>query len=85
MPTLILVGALDDVTPSADCERLAQRQAGEGADVRLVVYPGARHGFDNPGFTGGARLFGMWLKYDRDAAERSSAALRNFLAKTLAP
>jgi dienelactone hydrolase len=85
MPTLILIGALDDVTPSADCERLAKRQPGEGSDVRLVVYPGARHGFDNPGFAGGARLFGMWLKYDRDAAERASAALRNFLAKTLAP
>jgi dienelactone hydrolase len=84
IPTLILIGALDDVTPSADCERLARKQPGDRSDIRLVVYPGAYHGFDNPAFAAGARLFGMRLKYDRDAAERSSAALRDFLAKRLA-
>ncbi len=84
MPTLILVGASDDVTPAADCQRLANAQPGDGADVKLVVYPGASHGFDNPGFAGGKRLLGMELKYDRDAAQASGVALRDFLATRLA-
>ena len=82
IPTLILVGAMDDVTPAVDCARLAARQP--GTTVKLVVYPRARHGFDNPEFAGGARLFDMWLVYDRDAAERSRAELRAFLAARLA-
>lgn len=81
-PTLILVGGLDEVTPAADCERLAQAQP--GADVSLVVYAKAAHGFDNPEFAGGKRVLGMELKYDRDAAEQSRLALRDFLATRLA-
>jgi len=82
IPTLILVGAMDDVTPAADCERLAGRQP--GSTVKLVVYPRARHGFDNPEFGDGARLLGMWLAYDREAAQRSRAELRDFLAARVA-
>jgi len=80
IPTLVLVGGADSVTPAADCERLAKRQSG----VKLFVYPGAEHGFDNPEFTDGTRWLGMHLKYDRDAAERSRAELRDFLAAKLA-
>lgn len=82
IPTLILIGALDDVTPAADCERLAKAQSGAG--VKLVVYPAARHGFDNPEFADGLRVSGMLLRYDRDAAERSWAEVRDFLAGKLA-
>jgi len=85
IPTLILVGELDDVTPAADCERLAKAQPGDGADVKLVVYPGAYHLFDDPGFAGGKRLLGMRLQYDRDAARESRVALHDFLATRLAP
>jgi len=84
IPTLILIGQSDDVTPAADCERLARNQAGDRSDFKLVVYPGAYHGFDNPGLAAGARLFGMWLKYDADAAERSRSETRDFLAAKLA-
>ena len=57
IPTLILVGAKDEVTPAADCDELARRQtAGPG---KLVVYPGAAHGFDIPEFGDGTRVMGM--------------------------
>jgi dienelactone hydrolase len=82
IPTLILVGAKDDVTPAADCQRLAARQP--GSVVELVVYPGARHGFDNPEFGGGTQVLGMTLAYDRRAAEKSRAQLRDFLSRRLA-
>jgi dienelactone hydrolase len=83
IPTLILIGGSDAVTPAADCERLAKRQPGDRS-VKLVVYPGADHEFDNLEFVGGKSLFGMWLKYDSDAAKRSRAELRDFLAAKLA-
>jgi len=84
IPTLILVGGADVVTPSADCERLASAQPDGRSRVKLVVYPGAEHGFDESEFSGGKHLLGMELKYDRDAAGRSRAELRDFLAAKLA-
>lgn len=83
-PTLILVGGSDEVTPAADCERLAEAQAGALSNVSLAVYANAAHGFDMPEFEGGKRVLGMWLQYDRDAAARSRTALRDFLAAKLA-
>ena len=44
-PLVILSGELDDWTPAAPCERLAR--AATGAPVRIKVYPGAHHSFDN--------------------------------------
>lgn len=81
IPTLILIGAADGVTPAADCERLAQRQPG---DAKLVVYPHAGHCFDDPAFGGGKNVMGMTLKYDPDAAKRSRRDLDAFLAEKLA-
>jgi dienelactone hydrolase len=81
MPTLIIVGANDEVTPAADCERLAKGQA--PGIVKLVVYPGAAHAFDLPEFGAGRQVMGMSLAYDRNAAQRSWAELRGFLAARL--
>jgi dienelactone hydrolase len=82
LPTLILIGAADTVTPASGCERLARNQSAQ--DVKLVVYPGAGHVFDDPEFAGGTRLLGMWLQFDQKAAEQSKSALRDFLAAKLA-
>ena len=82
IPTLILVGAADGVTPAADCERLAKSNPGK---VRLVVYPDAAHCFDDPAFAGGKSVMGMILKYDAEAAKRSRRDLGGFLAETRPP
>jgi dienelactone hydrolase len=84
IPTLILIGASDEVTPVADCERFKKAQPDGGANLKLIVYPGAAHLFDDPAFAGGKRLFGMWMQYDRSAAEQAKAELRDFLAAKLA-
>ena len=84
IPTAILIGALDEVTPAADCERLAKAQPAGGSDLKLIVYPGAAHLFDDPSFDEAKSLLGMRLKYDRAAAERSRSDLREFLAGKLA-
>jgi dienelactone hydrolase len=81
IPTLILVGAKDEVTPAADCAELAKRQ--QPGMVKFVAYPGAAHGFDLAEFGGGAKVMGMWLAYDRNTAQRSWKELRAFLAARL--
>ena len=81
LPTLILVGAADTVTPAADCERFAKTQS--GADLKLVVYPGAGHVFDDPQFAGGKQLLGMHMEYNAAAAAAAEVALRDFLAARL--
>jgi dienelactone hydrolase len=81
IPTLIMIGAKDDVTPASDCARLAAAQP-DGA-VKLVVYPGARHGFDLPEFSRGTQVLGMTIAYDRPAAEKSRVELRDFLGSRL--
>lgn len=82
IPTLILVGELDNVTPAMDCRRLAQSQP--AGRVKLVIYPGAHHLFDDPSVTDGRQLLGMWLQYNRSAAQQSKTQLHDFLAATLA-
>jgi dienelactone hydrolase len=81
IPTLILVGAKDEVTPARDCAELAKRQ--QPGIAKFVVYPGAAHGFDLPEFAPGTKVLGMPLAYDREAASRSWTELRGFLAAHL--
>jgi dienelactone hydrolase len=81
IPTLILVGAKDEVTPARDCAELAKRQ--QPGMVKFVVYAGAAHAFDLPEFAAGTKVMGMPLAYDRNAASRSWTELRGFLAARL--
>lgn len=84
IPTLVLIGELDDWSPIKPCEWWMQRRNGRGAPVKLVVYPEAFHGFDNPGIRNGMDFtFGHWLKYDPEAAALSEGEMRDFLANRL--
>jgi dienelactone hydrolase len=82
IPTLILVGELDDWAPAGDCRDVMVRRSGEGASLRLVVYPGAYHAFNATILRDKPRtLFGHHLEYneaaDRAAAAETSGALRH--------
>ena len=79
IPALILIGGADDWSSASECEGWMQRRAGKGAPVKLVVYPGASHDFDNPGLAEGRKMFGHWMKYDADAAQRSVDEMHDFL------
>ena len=46
-PMLMLLGGADEMTEPGPCERLAAWLAERGVPVRVVVYPGAHHGFDH--------------------------------------
>jgi dienelactone hydrolase len=79
VPTVILIGELDDWTPARDCRNAMARRTGDGAPVKLVVYPGAYHGFnfarDKP-----ATVYGHHIEYNEAATAaawaETTAALR---------
>ena len=48
VPTLILIGAADDVTSSQDCEHMVAGAKGRSARIAITVYPGAFHDYDHP-------------------------------------
>ena len=48
IPTLILIGAADDVVSSQDCEHMVAGARGRSARITIMVYPGALHDFDDP-------------------------------------
>jgi dienelactone hydrolase len=51
VPTLILIGAADDVSSPQECERMVAGAKGRSARITIVVYPGALHDFDHPNRT----------------------------------
>ena len=83
VPTLILIGELDDWSPASDCRSTNARRRG-GSPVKLIVYPGAHHVFDAPSLQVGRKYFGHWLEYNAAAAEQASEEVKRFLAEQLA-
>jgi dienelactone hydrolase len=80
IPTLILIGELDDWSPAAECRATTARRTG-GSPVKLIVYPGTYHAFDAP--RPGRRYFGHGLEYNVAAAEAATEETRWFLAEQL--
>jgi dienelactone hydrolase len=46
VPTLLLIGAEDDVSSPAACRQMVEGARGRSALAHVVVYPGASHDFD---------------------------------------
>jgi dienelactone hydrolase len=55
-PVRLHIGALDDWTPARTCEDLGALARSMGYDFQVIVYPGARHGFDAVGLRPEIRL-----------------------------
>ena len=69
-PTLILIGALDEWTPSRNCREMVATQSGAGMPVELFVYPNAYHAFNFPRDRP-VNYFGHRIEYN-EAAERAA-------------
>jgi dienelactone hydrolase len=91
VPTLIMVGELDDWAPAQECRDMVQgrdswgisRQKGLGVPVKLIVYPDAYHAFDVPSLKEPVIYLGHHLEYNQSAAGQSAEALHQFLRATL--
>jgi dienelactone hydrolase len=84
VPTLILIGEVDDWSSAEACRRMMARRTGSGSTVRLIVYPSAYHSFDVPSLQPGKRLFGHWLEYNPAAAESAVKEVQHFLMEKFA-
>jgi dienelactone hydrolase len=91
VPTLILIGGRDDWASADACRKMADgeddagisRQKGQGAPVRLIVYPEAYFGFDLPILKAPTQYRRHHLEFNQAAADQSSDALREFLHSTI--
>lgn len=84
LPTLVLIGELDDWSPAVECERLAKRLDRSGAPLTLAVLPEAQHSFDSTSASGdGIRHLGHLLRYNAAAARRAEILMRGFLETKL--
>jgi dienelactone hydrolase len=91
IPTLILIGELDDWTTPDACRKLADgtddqgmsRARGEGAAVKLIVYPNTYAGFDLSDLKTPILYSGHRLQFNKTATEQSSESLREFLNSML--
>ncbi|HKU05256.1 MAG TPA: dienelactone hydrolase family protein [Bradyrhizobium sp.] len=83
IPTLILIGALDDWTPAADCSDKVAGWGNDGPPVELVIYPGTYHGFYYEYLQPGRKMFDHWLEYNGEAADDADRRLHRFLDRHL--
>jgi len=91
VPTLILVGELDDWSTARECRNLVEgrddygisRDVAQGVPIKLIVLPGAYHSFDSPNLTTPANFLGHHLEFSQAATDQSVAALREFLNVTM--
>ena len=91
VPSLILIGELDDWALASDCRNLVEgrrdwgisRQKDKGMPIKLTVLPGAYHAFDAPQLTTPLKLRGHHLEFNQAATDQSIAGLREFLDATI--
>jgi dienelactone hydrolase len=91
VPTLILIGERDDGGTADACRKMVageddsgiSRRKGEGASVRLIVYPDADFVFDFPALKTPTEYFGRHVGYNKSAVDQSHEALREFLNSTV--
>jgi dienelactone hydrolase len=91
VPALVLIGELDDWTLAKECRNMVDgrddwgisRQRDQGVPIKLVVYPGAYHGFDASNLTTPVMLLGHHLEFNQSATDQSITALQAFLDATI--
>jgi dienelactone hydrolase len=91
VPTLILIGELDDWARAGECRNMVEgrddygisRRKGDGVPMKLIVYPGAYHSFDAPQLKTPVQFLGHHLEFNQAATDQSTGAVREFLDATI--
>lgn len=77
-------GAADALIPQKDVDAFEQEMSAAHANYRLVSYPGAMHSFTNPDADANAKKYGLPLRYDAAADQRSWQDMQDFFAAIFA-
>ena len=80
---LVCHGEADTMVTMDDLAAFRQEMDTAGADYEVMLLPGAKHGFSNPGADENARLYDIDVGYQQDADEQSWAALQKLFEQTL--
>ena len=78
---LVFNGAADPLVTAEQIEAFQTEMEGAGADYVFVNYPGALHGFTNPGADAKGETFDLPLAYDEEADSDSWAQTQAFFAQ----
>ncbi len=78
-PLRILAAAQDDEVSPATCRQFVQRNQASGSDIAITIYPGAVHGFDDPGKQRQS------LAANRQATEAAYRQALDFFAAAMPP
>ena len=78
LPVLMLLGGDDDMTPAKLCQEAVKAVAVPSA-VRIVVYPGALHGFDVSELPARMKYGFASVGYQADAADAAQKEVEQFL------
>lgn len=82
-PIIVFVGEKDDWTPPNACIKAKSSDIVTGAELEVISYPNAYHGFDQPRPM--RKVFGYTMAYDRDATIDSRKKYIAFFIKSLTP
>ncbi len=80
---LVCQGGADAYSPPAQLQVFKKEMADAGANLQVIVYPGAQHAFTNPAATGLGKKFKIAIAYDKEADVKSWSDMRRFLKITL--
>jgi dienelactone hydrolase len=78
MPVLMLLAGEDDVAPGKRCQQAVKESTGAEA-VKIVVYPGAQHGFDVSELPPKMKYPAGTLGYHPEAAAAAREEIQRFL------
>jgi len=79
-PILVMTGTADPFVPPDQVAKFEEEMKAAGANVRVIRYPGVKHGFTNPK----AGTYGMpQLAYSADADRKSWASMLSFFRNEL--
>lgn len=84
-PLLMLMGSADDWTPPARCVERGRALQTAGTSTTWMIYPGATHGFDQPGAARVVHIAGhtYHLQYDPTAAADALTQVQHYLSTYL--
>lgn len=82
---LVLTGGDDTFVPQEQVDAFKKEMDAAHADYEIIVYPGAKHSFTNPGADRLGKENNLPLAYNKDADKKSWAEMRKFLKALFQP
>ncbi len=76
---LVMTGDDDPFIPAEQVEEFKKAMDAAGADYEVIIYPGVKHSFTNPGADEFGKKFDMPLAYNAEADKQSWAEMEKFL------